>query len=126
MPWCSKVGMKVRIVDSFPPPVPVLVKTLPTFPIRAPFSHKSPVRSRKFRICPAMFPNLVGVPKMMASYCGSSPGVANGASCSSFAPVLLGHFGRHRIGNALYHHIGIRRASAFGNGLGHDFDVAIH
>jgi hypothetical protein len=36
------------------------------------------------------------------------------------------HFGRHRIGNALYHHIGILRANAFGNGLGHDFDVAIY
>src|SRR6266571_3756025 len=76
--------MKVRIVDSFPPPVSVLVKTLPTFPTKAPVSHNLPVWSRKFRICPAMFPNLVGVPKMMASYCGSSSGVANGASCSSF------------------------------------------
>jgi len=39
--------MNVRIVDSLPPLVPVLVKTLATFPIRAPFSQRPAVWSKK-------------------------------------------------------------------------------
>ena len=41
--------------------------TLPTLPTSAPFSHSPPVWSRKLRICAAMLPKRVGVPKMIAS-----------------------------------------------------------
>ena len=67
MPWCAKVFQNEVIVVSFPPPVPVEVKTDPTLPISFPFIQRPPVWSRKLRICEAMLPKRVGVPKMTAS-----------------------------------------------------------
>ena len=68
MPWCSSVVWKLVIVVSWPPCcVAALAKTLPTLPISAPRIHSGPVWSRKLRICAAMLPKRVGVPKTIAS-----------------------------------------------------------
>ena len=61
------VVAKLMIVLSLPPPVPVLVKSLPTLPTRAALLHRLPVWSRKLRICAVMLPKRVGLPKMIAS-----------------------------------------------------------
>ena len=90
MPWCSSVVWNEVMVVSWPPCwLAVLEKTLPTLPTRAPAQQSPPVWSRKLRICAAMLPKRVGVPKMMASYCSSSSGVASGAACSSLNPAAL-------------------------------------
>jgi hypothetical protein len=87
MPWCSKVVWKLVSVVSCPPCcVAVLANTLPTLPMSLPPAHRPPVWSRKLRICAAMLPKRVGVPKMMASYCGSSSTVATGAACWVLKP----------------------------------------
>ena len=44
IPWCSSEVCRLRMVLSCPPCwVAVLVKTLPTLPMRAPRAHKPPV-----------------------------------------------------------------------------------
>ncbi|MNP84686.1 hypothetical protein D3C76_1841030 [compost metagenome] len=55
------------MVCSWPPPVPVELNTLAILPCNAFFTHSPPVWSRKVRICPAMLPKRVGLPKMIAT-----------------------------------------------------------
>ena len=65
IPWWRSVVWTLSMVDSWPPCcVAEHVNTLPILSTRARSFKSRPVASRNWRICPHIFPNRVGVPKI--------------------------------------------------------------
>src|SRR5215469_13759678 len=92
------------MVVSWPPCwLAVLVKTLPTFPTRAPRAHRPPVWSRKLRICAAMLPKRVGVPKIIASASGNCSTRASGTRSNALRAALAPLFFQSLAGNQFRH-----------------------